>query len=140
MAYEDVVKLLDETEVVAIVTTRENESAIATPIWSIVIDDTPYIRSAYGAGSWWYRHVMARRPVAFALGDGAVAEREREAALELPREPVVTERVPEDDPIQVRVDQEIRRKYATAAQSSVDAMLSPEARACTLRVGPPVSA
>lgn len=36
-------------------------------------------------------------------------------------------------------DDELRRKYAGAPASSLDAMLSAEAVACTLRVDPPAA-
>ncbi|MDD9207546.1 DUF2255 family protein [Georgenia sp. 10Sc9-8] len=137
MSFDDVVELLDRTQVVAVVTTRASGQPIATPIWSVVVDGVPYLRSAFGAGSWWYRHVLADRPVAVAMGDGTVAERDRDAALELPREPVTAAHVPADDAVQVRIDEELLRKYAHAQRSSVDAMLSDEARACTLRIDGP---
>ncbi|WP_176554586.1 DUF2255 family protein [Georgenia sp. 311] len=136
MSFDDVVDLLDRTEVVAIVTTRANGEPIATPIWSVVVDGVPYLRSAYGPGSWWYRHVLAGRPVAFAMGDGHLAERDRRAALELSREPVATTSLTAEDPVQHRIDEELRRKYADAPPSSLGPMLSPEAVACTLRVEP----
>lgn len=140
MSFDDVVQNLDETEVVAIVTTRAAGQPIATPIWSMVVDGVPYVRSAFGERAWWYRHVRAGRAVAFAHGDGAVAEQDRRAALDLPRELVATTDVPAEDPVQSRIDEEILRKYTDAPQASVDAMLSPEARACTLRIEAPEGA
>ncbi|WP_324649357.1 DUF2255 family protein [Georgenia sp. H159] len=137
MSFEDVVDLLDRTKVVAVVTTRAGGAPVATPIWSMVVDGVPYVRSAYGPGSWWYRHILAGRPVGFAMGDGAVAERDRGAALALPRELVTAAHVPADDPVQQLVDEEITRKYAGEPRSSIDSMLSEEARACTLRVTAP---
>ena len=134
MAFDDVVELLDRTQVVAIVTERANGTPIATPIWSVVVDGVPYVRSAFGEGSWWYRHVRAGRPVAFVMADGSIAERDRSGALALPREAVESEHVPAEDAIQQRIDAELRRKYAGAQQSSVDATVSEEAVACTLRV------
>ncbi len=137
MSFDDVVDLLDRTAIVAVVTTRASGAPVATPIWSMVVDGVPYVRSAYGGGSWWYRHVRAGRPVAFAMGDGAVAERDREAALALPREPVRALHVPAEDPVQDRIDEELERKYAGDLRSSIDAMRSDEARACTLRIEAP---
>lgn len=134
MSFDDVTDLLDRTPVVAIVTTRASGSPIATPIWSVVVDGVPYLRSAFGADSWWYRHVLAQRPVAFALGDGSLAERDREAALDLPREEVVSASVPPTDPVQDAIDRALADKYP--AGSSLDSMVSAEARACTLRVEP----
>ena len=133
MSFDSVVRVLDQTSVVAIVTTKADGQPIATPIWSMVVDGVPYVRSVNGAGAWWYRHVLAGRPVAFALGDGAIAERDRVAALDLPRERVAATYVPVDDEIQEQIDEELRRKYA-GQTSSVGAMLSPDARGCTLRI------
>lgn len=136
MAFPDVVHLLDETRVVAIVTRRSDGARVATPIWSMVVDGVPYVRSAYGAKSWWYRHVAAGRDVEFARGDGAIAEKDRSAALALPVEAVGVELVPAGDPVQRAIDAELRRKYADEPDSIVP-MLSDEALACTLRVVAP---
>lgn len=140
MSYQAAVDVLDRTNVIAIVTTKADGSPIATPIWSMVVDGVPYVRSAYGPGSWWYRHCLSGRPVAIMLGDGAVAESDRSAALDLPREPVSVTWVPVDDAVQAAIDAEIQRKYAHAMPSSIAAMLSDEARACTLRVDRPADA
>jgi hypothetical protein len=138
MTFEAAVDVLDETQVVAIVTTRSSGAPMATPIWSVVVDGVPFLRSAFGADSWWYRHALSGRPVALAMGDGAVAETDRDAALALPRQPLAVHWVPADDSVQRAIDAELQRKYANAQQSSVDAMLSAEALACTLRVERPV--
>lgn len=134
MAFDDVVTLLDETGVVAIVTQRRGGEQVATPIWAMVVDGIPYIRSAFGETSWWCRHVRAGRPVAFVDGDGAIAERDRAAALTLPRVEVTVEAVDADDPVQGAIDAEVERKYAGSARSSIDAMLSPVSVAATFRV------
>ena len=135
MSFDDVVRVLDETQVVAVMTTKADGTPTATPIWSMVIDGVPYVRSVQGEDAWWYRHVRAGRPIGFALADGAIAERDRDAALLLPREQVATEHVPVDDEVQAEVDAELRRKYASSPES-VEMMLSDAARACTLRVEP----
>lgn len=134
MSFDDVVDVLRDTEVVAVVTTRQRGERVATPIWSMVVDGVPYLRSAYGPTGWWYVHVRAGRPVELVMGDGAIAERDRAAALDEPREAIGTEHVPADDPVQQAIDAEIQRKYAGSPQSSIDAMLSDEAIGCTLRV------
>ena len=134
-AWASVRDLLDREKVVAIVTTRAGGSPLATPVWSVVVDGVPYLRSAFGPGSWWYRHVLAGRPVWFAMGDGRLAEQDRAAALDLPREEVVVAPVPTDDPVQPAVDAALAAKYP--AGPSLDHMLSVEAVACTLRVDAP---
>lgn len=133
MSFDDVVQALDEIHVVAVVTTKADGDPIATPIWSMVVDGVPYVRSVNGPEAWWYRHVQAGRPIAFALADGSVAETDRAAALELPRERVATEYVPVGDAIQAKIDEELRRKYSHSPPS-VDAMMGDAARSCTLRV------
>jgi len=133
MSFDDVVRVLDETSVVAVVTTKADGRPIATPIWAMVIDGVPYVRSVHGARAWWYRHGRAGRPVAFVMGDGSIAERDRVAALDLPREPVATAYIPTDDPVQAKIDDELWRKYAGSPES-VRAMLSDDARSCTLRI------
>lgn len=133
MSFDQIVQLLDETEIVAVVTTKADGRPTATPIWAMVIDGVPYVRSVNGAGAWWYRHVDAGRPVAFAIGDGAIAERDRDAALDLPRAPIATAYVPVHDPVQEKIDDELRRKYA-GQTASVNMMLSDAARSCTLRI------
>lgn len=135
MSFDDLVKMLDETSIVAIVTTKSNGEPTAAPIWSMVIDGVPYVRSVNGPAGWWYRHVRAGRPVAFALGDGAIAERDPAAALDLEREHVSSSYVPVDDPVQAKIDAELRRKYA-GQTASVNMMLTEEARECTLRIEP----
>lgn len=95
----------------------------------------PYLRSAFGPDSWWYKHILAGRPVAFALGDGHLAERDREAALELPPAPATATHVPEGDPIQESVDAALAAKYP--AGGPLDSMVTDLARSCTLRVEAP---
>lgn len=136
MAFDEVARTLDEESVVAIVTTRRNGERTATAIWAMVVDGVPYVRSAFGDGSWWYRHVLAGRPVAFVTQDGSLAETDRAAALELPREEVALEEVPRHGEVHQLIDAEIQRKYQGAQPSSIEAMLSDEAIACTFRVRP----
>ncbi|WP_119695814.1 DUF2255 family protein [Microbacterium halotolerans] len=136
MAFEHLVKLLDETDVVAIVTTRKNGERAATAIWSMVVDGVPYVRSAFGKGSWWYRHVAAGRPVSFVDGDGSIAETDRIAALDLPRVDVSLVEVPVDAEVQPAIDAEVERKYAAAPTRDIRATVSAEARSCTFRVEP----
>jgi hypothetical protein len=133
VSFPTVVEHLDRTRVVAIVTRRSDGSRTATPIWAVVIEGVPYIRSAYGEKAWWYRHVVAGRDVEFVLADGAVAERDKSAALELPAERVELERVPADDPVNETIDEALWTKYADEP-ASVEETVTPRARACTFRV------
>jgi hypothetical protein len=135
MSSADVVRLLDETRVVAIVTRRADGTRVATPIWAVVVDGTPYIRSGFGETAWWYRHVLAGRQTEFLLVDGAIAERDRDAALAQPAEAVALEYVPVDDAVHPAIDAALQSKYGDAPQL-VAPLLTPRAIACTLRVVP----
>lgn len=135
MSFAEVVSHLDSTHVVAIVTRRADGSRVATPIWAVVVDGVPYLRSAYGETSWWYRHVAAGRETEFVLADGSIAERDRAAALDLPAERVGLEAVAVDDAVQASIDEALWKKYA-GEPASVEEMLTPRALACTLRVVP----
>ena len=132
MAFDDVIKHLDKTDTVAIVTTRADGTEVPTPIWSVVLDGVPYVRSAYGDGSKWYQHALSGRDVKFALGDGKVAERDRAASLAQPSEEVRVEHVSTDEVIRA-VSDEVASKYSDQP-SSVEPMLSDAAIGCTLRV------
>lgn len=136
VSFAAVVSHLDSTRVVAIVTRRADGSRVATPIWAVVIDGVPYLRSAYGETSWWYRHVVAGRETEIVLADGSIAERDRAAALDLPAERIGLEAVPADDAVQASIDEALWKKYADEPPA-VEEMLTPRALACTLRVVPP---
>lgn len=138
MPFDDVIQHLDSTRVVAIITRRSDGSPVATPTWSMVIDGVPYLRSASGPGSWWYRHALAAGGARFAMGDGALAERDRDAALKLPSEALRLEPVPADDPLQSAIDEAIRAKYSSEP-ASVAMMLTDAAVGRTLRVLAPAA-
>src|SRR5699024_12605062 len=112
MRFDEVRTMLADTPVVALVTTRRNGDPVATRVWTMVIDGIPYLRPAFGPGSWWYRHIRAGRPVAFALGDGAIPERERAAALALPRVPAPVAVVTAADQVPARLDPASWSNYA----------------------------
>jgi hypothetical protein len=109
---------LADRSVVRVVTTKRNGEDVSTPIWSVVVDDAAYIRSEYGRAGRWYRRAIARGRVGFEIGDDV----ER-----VDIEPVT------DEAELARVDAAYRAKYATRS-SSLEMMLTPLARECTLRV------
>jgi hypothetical protein len=111
---------LADRSVVTVVTTKRNGDDVSTPIWSVVVNDVPYIRSEYGQAGQWYRRAIARERVGFEIGDDI----ERVGI-----EPVT------DEAELARVDDAYRAKYARSA-SSLEMMLTPLARECTLRVAP----
>lgn len=125
--------MLAEQNTVAIVTQRASGEAAATPIWSVAVDGEIFIRSVYGPKAAWYSQATSGRPVAFALGDGHLAESDRRAALQLPRESVTFESVPAEDGRQPAIDAEFRRKYADDP-ANAGRITAPDAVGCTLRV------
>jgi hypothetical protein len=60
-----VLKSFDETKVVDIETRSAKGTKHQIPIWIVVVDGVPYVRSVRGPAGRWYRELLAR-------GDGAV--------------------------------------------------------------------
>lgn len=111
---------LDMTNTVVIITRRADGTEKATPIWSTVFEGRPYVRSAFGPDSWWYKRAIARGEAAFEV-DGT-------------RIDVRLEHV--DDATTISgIDDAFSAKYAAEAADLVP-MLTDESRACTLRVVP----
>lgn len=110
--------LRDDTEI-RISTTKKDGDAVSVIIWSVVAERDAYVRSVNGATAGWYRRAMTRD------GNG----------VEIDGRVHPVRLVPVDDPDEVTlVDDALRAKYAAGWASSTDAMLTPDARACTLRV------
>jgi hypothetical protein len=120
------------TDTVTIVTSRADGSEVATPIWAVVADGVPYVRSAYGEKATWNRRARSGRPVAFTLADGRNAERDARAALGDPRLAVRVVHIPADAPEQDAVDAAFRAKYGHTPH--IGSVVSDDARALTLRV------
>lgn len=127
---------LDQTNTVAIVTTRPDGTRAATPIWSVVADDgVAYVRSVDGPTAAWYRRAVSGRPVEFSLADGKIAERDPAAALDTPAAAVNLVVIDPDDPAEARVDAALTAKYSSEPPS-LAAMLREPAIGSTLRVDP----
>ena len=120
MAGDSAVDYLSRTDVVNIATELRDGGEIVTPIWAVVVDGVPYVRSGYGTTSHWYRRVRRRGRATFVDGRH--------------RYPVAIEAVDDDGTID-RVDEAYRTKYARFG-SSLRTMLEPEVRAYTMRVTP----
>lgn len=133
--FPELVDHLDATRTVAIVT---GEPPVATPIWAVVVDGVPVVRSAYGPDAAWYRRALDRGRTEFSLGDGRVAERDRAAALRDERVPVRVRYSPIDDPLRERVDAAFEAKYGAHEPESTAIMLREPALSCTLVVEPAV--
>jgi hypothetical protein len=127
---------LDATSTVTVVTTRRDGSAVATPIWAVVVGDAAYVRAAYGDKTAWFRRAESGRPAAFTLADGARAEQDPMTALDDPRVAVTFERVGADDPVQDAVSAAYEAKYAADFPEHVPPVVSAESLAHTLVVRP----
>jgi len=136
MASDSVIDHLDSTQTVTIVTTRLDGTEVATPIWSVVVGGSAYVRSYLGPQVGWYRRALSDRPTSFSLADGRVAERDPVAALATPRSGTVTvTAVAIDDPVQAEVDAALRAKYGRQGASLTSMIVAP-AIECTLRIDP----
>jgi hypothetical protein len=132
MSFAQLADHIDRTDTVTIITTRASGDEVATPIWAVVADGVPYVRSAYGEKATWNRRARSGRPVAFTLADGRNAERDAWAALGDPRLAVTVVHIPIDAPEQDAVDAAFRAKYGHTPH--IGSVVSDDARALTLRV------
>jgi hypothetical protein len=107
------------TNTVHIATELRDGREVVTPIWAVVVDGVPYIRSAYGTQSKWYRRVQRTGRAAF-IDDSH-------------RYPVTVENLT-DEAINRKVDEAYRAKYGEG--SSVREVVSPEVREYTMRITP----
>jgi hypothetical protein len=108
------------TETVHIATELRGEGEVLTPIWAVVVDGVPYVRSGYGTESKWYRRVQRTGRAAFI--DGAR------------RYPVTIENL-DDETINSKVDEAYHAKYAGQGRA-LRRVLSPRVRAYTMRLTP----
>ena len=108
------------TSTVHIATERQDGSEVVTPIWAVVVDGVPYVRSGYGAASKWYRRVQCTGRADFIDG---------------PQRYPVTVTNLDDEAINTEVDEAYRAKYADQGTALTQA-ISPPVRARTMRVTP----
>ena len=99
---------------------REDSKTYGTPtwIWSVIVDGDLYVRGYNGQRSCWYQAALAQK-----------AGRIRAAGM---TKDVVFE--PADGPINDRIDEAYRAKYA--ASPYLSPMISTRARSATVRVIP----
>jgi hypothetical protein len=108
------------TDTIHVATPLRSGREIVTPIWGVVVDGVPYIRSAYGPGSKWYRRAQRAGRAAFVNGSD--------------RYLATIENLDDEATIR-RVDDAYRAKYASY-QNEVRQVTSPRVRAFTMRVIP----
>ncbi len=99
---------------------REDGTTYGTPtwIWSVVVDDALYVRAYNGTNSRWYKSAMKQRG-----GRVVAAGMTKDVTFE-----------PVDGPINDRIDDAYRAKYADS--SYLASMIGSRARAATVKVTP----
>jgi len=115
-----VLKSFDETKVVEIETRSEKGTKHLIPIWIMVVDGVPYVRSVNGPAGRWYRELLAR-------GEGAVVVGGK-------RIPVRATKDSSAKAIEA-VSEALRKKYARSGQS-LQSMLRPNVLDTTVRLDP----
>jgi hypothetical protein len=115
-----VIKAFDETKIVEIETRSPKGTKHSVPIWIVVADGVPYVRSVRGPQGRWYRELIAR-------GEGAIVAGGK-------RTPVKANQ----DKTKAAIDgtsEALRRKYKTSG-ASLQSMLRPEVLSTTVRLEP----
>jgi hypothetical protein len=120
------VKRLAEAEEVEMLVPGPDDSMTSRPIWIVVVDGVPYVRSYRGRhGKWWQR-----------------VHRDREGVLRIGRTRVpfsakpLTKRELEGE-LNRRVSEAYKEKYGRRWPQYVRTMVSPEVAGTTLRLEPP---
>jgi len=120
MAFDrDTLDLLDESIEVDMVTPRRDGSLSRRPIWVVVVDGEPYVRSYRGPSGAWYKR---------ALADGRATLAVAGSSIDVGAEPE------HGDEINERVSDAFRAKYAERSPGPTEAMVTPEVTATTLRL------
>ena len=115
-----VLKSFDETKVVDIETRSAKGTKHLIPIWIVVVDGVPYVRSVRGPAGRWYRELLAR-------GEGAVVAGAK-------RTPVRAKQDKSPKAIEA-VSEALRKKYARSGQS-LQSMLRTDVLDTTVRLDP----
>jgi hypothetical protein len=112
-------ELLDTAIEVDARTPRRDGSASSRPIWIVVVDGFPYVRSYRGERGAWYRRARADGELEIVAGNTTIGARV---------EPVA------DEELNQRIDDAFRAKYGRRSPASTEAMVVPEVVATTLRL------
>jgi hypothetical protein len=116
----DDLRRFDETKVVDIETRSPKGTDHSVPIWIVVVDGVPYVRSVRGPAGRWYRELLAR-------GDGALVAGGK-------RVPVRATKDSSAKGIET-VSEALRQKYRRSGQS-LASMLRPDVLDTTVRLDP----
>ena len=114
-------KRFDEEKVVDIETRSPKGTTHSVPIWIVVVDGVPYVRSVRGPQGRWYRELLAR-------GEGAVVAGEIHTPVKATRDSTTVA-------IEA-VSAALRKKYSRSGQS-LQSMLRPDVLDTTVRLDPP---
>jgi len=115
-----VLKSFDETKVVEIETRSAKGTKHLIPIWIMVVDGVPYVRSVNGPAGRWYRELLAQ-------GDGAVVVGGKRVPVRATKDSSAT--------AVEAVSEAVRRKYPRSGQS-LQSMLRPDVLDTTVRLDP----
>jgi hypothetical protein len=116
----DVVERFDRTKVVEIETQSAKGTKHSVPIWIVVVDGVPYVRSVRGPQGRWYRELLAR-------GEGAVVAAGKRTAVKATH-----------DRAKAAIEatsEALRRKYRGSG-GSLASMLRPDVVDTTVRLDP----
>ena len=116
----DVIERLDKEKVVDIETRSPKGTRHTVPIWIMVVDGVPYVRSVRGPQGRWYRELLAR-------GEGAVVAGGK-------RVPVKATHDSSPEAIEA-VSGALRKKYSRSGQS-LQSMLRADVLDTTVRLDP----
>lgn len=116
----DILKRFDETKIVEIETVSPKGTKHSVPIWIVIVDGVPYVRSVRGPKGRWYRELLAR-------GEGAIVAGGKRTAVKSKK-----------DRTKAAIDgtsEALRRKYKTSG-ASLQSMLRAEVLNTTVRLEP----
>jgi hypothetical protein len=112
---------LDRRLEIRLRTRSGNGSWSSRPIWIVVVAGEPYIRSAFGTRSAWYRRVRAMGRADIEVGD---------ETLQVRLEPV------DDETLNERISDAYFAKYSPSWPGPTETLIGKEASATTMRLTP----
>jgi hypothetical protein len=115
-----VVERFDTTKTVEIETRSAKGTKHSVPIWIVVVDGVPYVRSVRGPAGRWYRELLAR-------GEGAIVAGGKRVPVKATHD---------NSPKAIEsVSEALRRKYRRSGQS-LQSMLRADVLETTVRLDP----
>ena len=115
-----VLKRFDENKIVDIETRSAKGTRHSVPIWIVVVNGVPYVRSVRGPGGMWYRRLLAR-------GEGVIVAAGKRTAVKAKHDRSKT--------AIEGTSEALRRKYRTSG-ASLASMLRADVIDTTVRLEP----